>query len=529
MADDEETVVHFASRLSKTKRPLIQVSSDSYTDLAEETERALLLSGLPLYRRGNRLVSPATREVDGPDGVRTHATMLLEVPCDYLREFMDRAARFESLSRNKWVAVSPPKFIADLILARPAQWLFREVAGIVTAPTLDAKGRLITEPGYDPATRLFLTELPVMPHVPLEPGWDDALRALADLDALLGEFNFVDQASRSVALSAMLTLVCRGGIPLAPMHAASAPTPGSGKSYLFDVAAAIATGRPCPVITAGRREEETEKRLGAVMMAGQSVISLDNVVGNLSSSLLCQALERPLVLVRILGLSQVAEIEVRTTWFATGTNLKIIDDLTRRTVVTRIDADMERPEQRNFRNDPVATVMRERGRYIAACLTIVRAYIVAGMPGKLVPLASYPAWSNLVRSSLVWLGRADPCDTIADMRADDPSLQLRRAVYAAWPARDVYYTTADLIELADQDSDFGKTDDGRTLHEALHTVAPGAKKDKGIDNLTLGKWLGANKDRVVDGCKLVREDGPRGRPRWKIETKRRAGSSKNAL
>ena len=146
------------------------------------------------------------------------------------------------------------------------------------------------------------------------------------------------------------------------------------------------------------------------MMAGQSVVSLDNVVGNLASSLLCQALERPLVLVRVLGASVVAEIEVRTTWFATGTNLRIIDDLTRRTVVARIDADQERPELRSFRGNPVATVMRERGRYIAACLTIVRAYVAAGRPGRLPVLASYAAWSDLVRSALVWLGRADPCD-----------------------------------------------------------------------------------------------------------------------
>src|SRR5262245_59814236 len=174
MKDDDETVVHFSSRPGKAKRPLIRVTADGYTDLAEETERALLLSGLPLYRRGNRLVSPAIREVDGPDGVRIHTAMLLEVPGEYLREFMDRAARFDGLSRSKWVAVPPPKFIADLILARPAQWQFREVAGIVTAPTLDPKGRLIAEPGYDPATHLFLTELPVMPHVALEPCREDA-------------------------------------------------------------------------------------------------------------------------------------------------------------------------------------------------------------------------------------------------------------------------------------------------------------------------------------------------------------------
>jgi putative DNA primase/helicase len=100
MADDEETVVHFGSRLSKTDRPLIRITAGDYTELAEETERALLLSGLPLYRRGNRLVSPAIREIAGPDRIRTHAAMLLEVPCDYLREFMDRAARFEGFSQK---------------------------------------------------------------------------------------------------------------------------------------------------------------------------------------------------------------------------------------------------------------------------------------------------------------------------------------------------------------------------------------------------------------------------------------------
>ena len=58
------------------------------------------------------------------------------------------------------------------------------------------------------------------------------------------------------------------------------------------------------------------------------------------------------------------------------------------------------------------SILDDRGKYIAACLTICRAYIVAGRPGVLPRLASFEAWSDTVRSALVWLGKADPLDTM---------------------------------------------------------------------------------------------------------------------
>jgi putative DNA primase/helicase len=36
-----------------------------------------------------------------------------------------------------------------------------------------------------------------------------------------------------------------------------------------------------PVMAAGRTEEETEKRLGAALLAGQPIINIDNVNGEL--------------------------------------------------------------------------------------------------------------------------------------------------------------------------------------------------------------------------------------------------------
>src|SRR5262249_32006656 len=146
-------------------------------------------------------------------------------------------------------------------------------------PTLRPDGSILSEPGYDPATGLILVDPPTLPAMVDQPSRADALAALETLDALLDEFAFVDPASRSVALSAMLTAVARGAYPVAPMHVARAPTPGSGKSYLFDIVSAIAAGQPCHVIAAGRKEEETEKRLSACLLCGYSLISIDNVNG----------------------------------------------------------------------------------------------------------------------------------------------------------------------------------------------------------------------------------------------------------
>jgi putative DNA primase/helicase len=80
--------------------------------------------------------------------------------------------------------------------------------------------------------------------------------------------------------------------------------PGTGKSYIADVVAAIVSGRWCPVITPCHTAEELEKRLGAMLLAGYPLISLDNISNALDGDALCQIAERPTVRIRILGKSE---------------------------------------------------------------------------------------------------------------------------------------------------------------------------------------------------------------------------------
>ena len=97
-------------------------------------------------------------------------------------------------------------------------------------------------------------------RLPLEEralGQSLAVAALGLLTDLLSEFSFTDSIDRSIALDGLLTVLVRGSLMTVPMFLIRAHTPGTGKSYLVDVIAAIATGRLCPVITAAKNEEET--------------------------------------------------------------------------------------------------------------------------------------------------------------------------------------------------------------------------------------------------------------------------------
>jgi len=500
-------------RRARTRRPIILVEGGGLSEQASAGERAIILADAPVYQRGPALVRPVLQEVDAADGRRTTVAQLAPIGLPYMRDLLCRAAEWRRFDRQRGVAVpiDPPPAVAQVILHRFGEWRFRPVVGVLTTPTMRPDGSLLLEPGYDAATRLILCDPPAMPPILRNPSRRDALAALTLLDHLLDEFPFADAASRSVALSALITPVVRGAFPVAPMHVMSAPEAGSGKSYLLDVAAAIAIGQPCPVMAAGRTEEETEKRLGAAVLAGQPIIAIDNVNGDLGGDALCQIIERPIVEIRILGKSERVRVETRSTTFATGNNIRLVADMTRRVLQCRLDSKLERPELRRFRRKPVTTVLADRGRYVAAALTVVRGFIAAGTPRQAPRLASFERWSDLVRSALLWLDLADPVETMKAARAEDPSRQVMVAVFAAIRGAigtSTPVTASELIKLGSARA-AGSEDGGeagtqkRWHHPALHEILLSvAGKDGVIDARELGKWLSRHRDRIAGRLRL---------------------------
>jgi putative DNA primase/helicase len=288
--DDENTVSLDAER--ETKLPVVTLGELAKN--ATDGERALLDAGVNIYQQCGRLVRPIEEIAAAAKGRKTIVARLIEVDQYYLRDLLSRYAQWRSLvtRENKMVPKDPPMDIAKTILARIGEWKFPIVSGVISTPTMREDGSLLTTPGYDKASGFILFGAPDMPSIPLQPSREDALQALALLGDLLVEFPFADTLSEAVALSALITPVVRGAFPVAPMHAFSATSAGTGKSYLADVAATIATGKEMPVISAGKREEEMDKRLGAALMVAQPLISIDNVTGDLGGQALCQAVDR---------------------------------------------------------------------------------------------------------------------------------------------------------------------------------------------------------------------------------------------
>ena len=299
---------------------------------------------------------------------------------------------------------------------------------------------------------------------------------------------------------------------------------GSGKSKLVDVATLIAGGREAAVIAQGKTEEELEKRLGALLLAGEPVIPIDNCEAPLGGEFLCSMLTQRRVRARILGRSEAPELPANALVTATGNNLVLTGDMTRRALLCRLDPKEERPELRRFATDPVAQVKADRPHYLVAALTALRAYHVAGRPQQADSLGSFDDWSRWVRDALLWLGQSDPVDTLEAARANDPRLDALTAALTQWwsviGGRRV--AVRNIIEHAARQC---TPTAAKGLHPPLEFAHPDFREallavagDAGaVNSRRLSKWIGANEDRIVGGLKIVRRGMLRGFMTWEMQ------------
>jgi putative DNA primase/helicase len=463
------------------------------------------LKDAPFYQRSDKIVYIRRTPAKTADGSEILIPSILQVPLPYLQNELGERAEWQKFDgrSKKWVRVDVPYEIATAVAAMPNDWCFPPVTGVTNTQTMRPDGTLLTEPGYDPQTGFVLFEPPSMQPIPAAPSRHDAVAALQLLDELLDEFPFANQASRSVALSLILSLVLRPALaPAVPLHITNAPEGGTGKSYIFDVASVLAIGELTPVLCRGHTSEETEKRLIGAALEGRLLLMLDNCNGELRSEFLCQAIERPVIKPRPLGTTTMPTIPNGFVCGANGNNIEIADDLVRRSLLCDLDANMEQPYLRDFKRNPVRDILRDRGRYIAAALTIVRAYIMVGKPDRPLPLSSFEAWSDLVRGPLIWLGRADPVETIRQLVNTDPAREQRANIFQSigfnCPGN---FTVADVIRASMADTD---------LRGALVTVARGKSGEGTIEIMPerLAGWLKKSANRIAGGLKLLRVDEP---------------------
>jgi hypothetical protein len=460
-------------------------------------------ANLNLFRMEDRLVYVFRWEVpssDAEEGLHRDANSLVTEPVDDLRllEYITQHTPFTKIDRRTGAAtpMAPPPRLAKHFLASKDRWRFQVLNGVIQAPTMRADGSLLTAPGYDRLSGLYLdtggVEYPIIPDKPTR---DDALEALELLKTPFQEFPFVitddfESPSLSAALSAVLTGLIRRTLPTAPIHGFDAAEAGSGKGLACSIVTLIVTGNRATAITVGDSEIEFRKLLFSALLANDQVIVFDNLTRPLEGPSLNSCLTEKTITDRVLGVSQTATVPTNALLLANGNNLAVKGDTHRRIIAARIDAG-ERPEERTFKRPNVLRYVEEnRPALVAAGLTVLRAYEVAGRPvvEKLPEFGSFEDWSARVRGALVWLGESDPCLTRERFKLYDTERAglgaLLRALHALRGEK--WFRVNELIQM----------DFDAPLHTALEEVGLSTNAQ------SIGTYLARNEGKAVDGLRL---------------------------
>ena len=505
---EPELGTHRALGFRGATSPLPQMRADD-GDLARLTNRSwslLFASNMPswLYRCGG---GPSWIERDN-DG-RPVPRPMTE---DRLRHVLAQLVNWRKRAPNgDLVPAYPPPVLLKNVLATPDPAL-PVLAGIVTAPVFGNNATLITEPGYHPATRLLYepTESFTLPPIAERPTSTEiaAARELL-LDDLLGEFPFVDEAERAHALALLLLPFVRPMISgPTPLHMVEKPAPGTGATLMVDAISIIATGASASVMVEGRDEDEWRKRLTAKLREIPSILLIDNLRRQLDASSVAAALTAPYWEDRVLGKSEMVRFPIRCVWIATGNNPQFSNEIARRMVRIRLDPHEDQPWLREgFRHaNLLAWVWQNRARLVAACLTLGRAWIAAGMPRHDKTIGSFEGWAQVMGGILEVAGVPGFLGNLKDMyeKADAEGGVWRGFVGQWWDRFGTQeVSAADLYELA------------------LQSSIPLAKGDEHAKRTSLGRALSRMRDRTyTTGGRRLRvhhAGSAHGVQRWELE------------
>jgi putative DNA primase/helicase len=450
-----------------------------------------------------------------------------------LRDRLSETGRYVRVSsKGDETEVYPPNEITETLLERdPSKYVGApQVDRVVSVPVFAPDGSLITEPGYHPTARVYYSPAPGLEDLAPVTGDDEDLReALAWIrEELFAEFPFVEPADFAHAVALFLLPFARDLIEgLTPMHAALAPSPGSGKDALVDTALRPSCGT-VPKTAEIKSDDEMRKQITAHLLAAAPALVFDNIKTGLDSGALAAALTADVWRDRMLQHSKSVLLPIRNVWALTANNLRTTSEQARRMVPIFLDAQMERPDKRQFRRDLDTWIPRNRATAVWAALTVIESWRTAERPecfdsytAEFRPLLgtrilnSYSSWSRVMGGILLnagisgFLANHDKMFTYADDEDADLAVFL-----AAWHAAEP--EPRPVPELVTLLWNLGSDPDRPLSNYGVWSSLPPKLRDA-RDNersVALGSLLQYNQDRVFGNHKVVKHAG---RPnRWQV-------------
>jgi len=392
---DADALVDGAPGCNPDKRATLSVTGDL---------QATMRNAWTIIGRWNKATPRLFKDTGGKRLLQIHDTqtgpVMKAYDVDTFRALLVNLIRFVRPAKDGQVFDVPPhdRLIKTMLSTPPDD--VPVLSRIVTAPVLGPDSRLTSSPGYHAAGKVFYRPLPgfYIPAIPEAPTSEDIAEAVKVLWEPFVEFPFKDDASTANLIAALLTPFVRDVIEgPTPLFLISKTQRGTGGTLLCDAISTITTGQPASVIPPSKDDAELGKRITGAVAAGRPIILLDNV-DELRGATLAAALTGRQWGGRLLYSNDTVDVSPRCLWLANGNNPQASGELTRRIVYVRMVAPVANPAARqNFRiPDLIPWCTKNRAALVAAILTIIRAWIVAGQPGGALVMGSFDSWSRIV-------------------------------------------------------------------------------------------------------------------------------------
>lgn len=518
--------------VAEPETPEIQIG----VDLERMVDGAIeaLAGDARVYQRGGQLVGVVDAGAMSAGISRgENAPIIRSLGYPTIRERLSscvRWAKFDGKTKSRKPSL-PPVDVVAAVSARGEWKGIRPLISVATSPCLRPDGTVLQRAGYDAATAILYRPSDTFPAVSESPTLEDARGALASLREVVCDFPFASPAHESAWIAGILTMLARPAIdgPV-PLFAVDATTRGTGKSRLVDAAVRLVHGQAAARTSMPDDDNEMRKRITTLLSEGDPAILIDNVSSSFELPSLDAVLTSEVWKDRVLGSTQAVTLPVRAVWWITGNNLVLSGDLSRRTIHIRLESPLENPEERTGFQHPelLAWVSGNRKRLVAAGLTLLRAFYVAGAPSNGALWGSFEAWSRVVPSALAWCGATDPILARATQNSalDDEKRflvllieGLNRLCPVPFPGAPVTPLSARAILTAlypERDPHDGPRepdgfDDLRDAIEQETRCMPGRTPEA----RRFGKWLSRSRGRVVNGWCVQRVEGANHTACWR--------------
>lgn len=466
-------------------KPKFQVSPGENPAAVRAGEAVLIATGR-YFISGGALVRVVDRDAQGVSVEQVHEQTL--------KLFLADQIDWEVKGRDGVpVRVDTPHNVVQGILHGQDR-LLPVLHGIARQPYFAPDGRLIATPGYDQATGIYAA------FDASEYRLDEPTRELAELsfgylETFLSEFEFDKDVDKSAAYCAMLTATIRPSLPVAPAFIFTATGPGSGKSYLAEIAANLAGPEDPLRVSFPEKHDESGKLVVTVLREKPSAVLFDDMQSNWRSlGPINRALSSSTTAERLLRRNSTATVSTRVFFIGTGNNVEPERDACRRVVTVRLAPRSETPALRSFKDKPLDRLREYRARAVTCAINIIRAFQAAGEPlADVRPIATYDDWSRLCRHSLIWLGLPDPAQSLIDQVAYDPDHDLLAEFLRVW--RKVFGSQSVTIRKL-----LAKAHQNDELMEVLEDLP--IMEGRSVNRGRLGWWIAKRRGRRAGGLRF---------------------------